>query len=214
MELRFQDPAFQGNEFTLKFLRSGKVVAKSGNGPFHYTLHPGTGSGVIDLHKTDESSPVDDSARHKRLWALSQDILIDRLTAAGPPLLRDFWMLWRPLRLSWMIRRRLAIGPRIPGDDCFPGVSAIKSREGPREANDPLSLWMKPPEFYEDVLSQPNNGYLVYDIRKHSSTPYGVLITYGERPWVRMLWARTRDLNRWSRKWDPLFREICDLGLG
>jgi hypothetical protein len=56
MELRFQDPAFHENELTLKFLRSGKVVAKIGNGRSHYTLHPGTATGVIDFHKTDEKN--------------------------------------------------------------------------------------------------------------------------------------------------------------
>jgi hypothetical protein len=167
---------------------------------------------VIDLHKTDESHPEGDPARHQRLWALPQHVLIERLTAAGPSLLGDFLILWRPLRLGWMIRRGLAIGPRIPADDCFRGVTAIKTREGPREESGPLNLWMKPPEFYEDVLSQPDNGYLVYDTRKHSSTPHGVLITYGERPSVRMVWAKTRDLNRWGRRWEPLFRDICDLG--
>lgn len=44
MELRFQDPAFHNKELTLKFLASGKVVAKVGNGRSHYTLHPGTAS--------------------------------------------------------------------------------------------------------------------------------------------------------------------------
>ena len=199
MELRFQDPVFQGNELTLKFLRSGKVVAKIGNGRIHFTLHPGTATGVIDLHKTDESFPEGDPARHERVWALPQDILIERLSVVGPSLLRDFWTLWRPLRLGWMIRRGLAIGPRIQTDDSFPAVTAIKTREGPRDANDPLNLAMKPPEFYEGVLSRPNTGYLVYDLRKKSSTPYGVLITYGKEPWVRMLWAKTRDMNRWSR---------------
>jgi hypothetical protein len=212
MELRFQDPAFHNMELTLKFLPSGKVVAKVGNGRSHYTLHPGTATGVIDLHKTNESYPEGDPGRHERLWALPQDILIKRLAVAGQSLLRDFLMLWRPLRLGWMIRRGLAIGPRIPTDDCFPAVTAIKTRQGPREANDPLNLWMKPPEFYEDVLSRPNGGYLVYDMRKKSFTPYGVLITYGKEPLVRMLWAKTRDLNRWSRRWEPLFQGICDLG--
>ena len=66
MELRFQDPEFHNNELTLKFLRSGKVVAKIGNGRLHYTLHPGTATGVIDLHKTDECFPEGDPARHPR----------------------------------------------------------------------------------------------------------------------------------------------------
>jgi hypothetical protein len=212
MELRFQDPTFHDMEFTLKFLRSGKVVVKIGNGRYHYTLHPGEGTGVIDLHRTDELRPPDDPVKYERLWALPQDVLIERLTVAGYSLFMDFWGLWRPLRLGWMIRRQLAIGPRIPIDLCYPEVTAIKTREGAREANDPLEMWMKPPEFYEDILSEPNSGYLLYDNRKRSSTPYGVLITYGQEDSMRMLWARTRDLNRWSRKWEPLFLSICNVG--
>lgn len=212
MELRFQDPEFHNNELTVKFLSSGKVVAKLGDGRFHYTLHPGRATGVIDLHKTDESFPEGDPSRHETLWALPQDILVERLTTVGQSFLQDFWRLWRPLRLGWMIRRGLAIGVRIGTDDNFPAVTAIKMREGPRDEDDPLNQSMKTPEFYEDVLSRPDCGYLVHDMRKHSLTPYGVLITYGKEPWVRMLWAKTRDLNRWSRQWEPFFREICDSG--
>lgn len=213
MELRFQDPAFQNNEITLKLLRSGKVVAKIGNGSSHYTLHPGTATHVLDLHKTNESYLEGDPARYERLWSLPQNILIERLTSVAPSLLRDFWMLWRPLRLGWMIRRGLAIGPRLPADDEFLGVRAIKTREGPREASDPINLWMKPPEFYEDVLSQPNRGYLVYDARKHPPKLLGVLITFGKLPWIRLRWARTRDLNRWSREWESVFQENCDVSV-
>jgi hypothetical protein len=67
MELRFQDPAFQNNEITLKFLRSGKVVAKIGNGRSHYTLHPGTATQVIDLHRTDESYPEGRSCKARKI---------------------------------------------------------------------------------------------------------------------------------------------------
>jgi hypothetical protein len=211
MELRFQDPSLRGKEFTLKFLRSGKVVAKFHNGHYHYTLHPGEGTGIVDLHKTDESLPSGDPAKYKRLGALPREVLMERLNAIGYSLLIEFCRLWRPLRLGWMIRRRLAIGPRILTDLHFPEVTAIKAREGLSRPDDPLVAWMKPPEFYEDILRKPNTAYLVYDCRKRSSQPCGVVITYGRRNWVRMLWARTRDLNRWSRRWETSFLEIWNL---
>ena len=212
MELRFKDPSFHEMEFTLKFLRSGKVVAKFGNAGTHYTLHPGFATGVLDLHQTDESYIEGNPARYKRLWALPHDVLMGKLLADGQTLLQDFLTLWRPLRMGWMIRRGLAIGGRIPTDVTFQEVRGIKMRDGQPEPDDPLHLSMKPPEFYEDVLSQSNSAYLVYDMRKRSSHPYGVFITYGEIPRVRMLWAKTRELNKWSRKWEPLFHEICRLG--
>jgi hypothetical protein len=81
MELRFQDLAFHNTELTLRFLRSGKVVAKVANGRFHYTLHPGAATRVIDLHKTDEFYPEEDPARYERLWALPQDTLDTPISA-------------------------------------------------------------------------------------------------------------------------------------
>jgi len=212
MELRFQDPAFHDKEFTLMFLRSGKVVAKIGSGGTHYTLHPGSTTQVLDLHRTDESYAEGDPARHERLWALPQDVLVGKLLASGGELMRDFLSVWRPLRMGWMIRRGLAIGPRIATDLSFPEVRGIKMRDGQPKPDDPLHLSMKPPAFYEDVLTQPNSGYLMYDTRKPGSAPCGVFITYGSPPYVRMLWAKMRDLHKWSQRWEPFFHSICDLG--
>lgn len=212
MELRFQNPAFHGKKFTLKFLRSGKVVAKFGNAGAHYTLHPGPTTRVLDLHRTDESYVEGDPARHERLWAMPQDVLVGKLLAGGGELMRDFLSVWRPLRMGWMIRRGLAIGPRIATDLNFPEVRGIKMRDGQTKPDDPLHLSMNPPEFYEDVLTQPNSGYLVYDTRKPGSSPCGVFITYGAPPYVRMRWAKMRDLNKLGQRWESFFRSIYDSG--
>jgi hypothetical protein len=212
MELRFQDPIFHGKEFTLKFMRSGKVLAKLDTGTCHYTLHPGNSTGSLDLHKTDESLPAHDPAKYETLAVLPHRVLIEQLTVIAYPMLAELCGLWRPLRLGWMIRRQLAIGPRMPTDSNFPNVSAIKLREGPSDPNDPLATWMKPPEFYDEILHQPNTAYLLYDSRKRSPFPCGVVVTYaGSERHVRMLWAKTRDLNEWSRRWEPSLLAIWNL---
>ena len=212
MELRLQDPIFRGNEFTLKFLRSGKVVAKLHTENCHYTLHPGHATGSLDVHKTNELLLPDDPAKYETLAGLPHGVLIERLNAIGYPLLSEFCRLWRPLRLSWMIHRRLAIGPRIPTDDQFPDVTGIKTREGPSQSNDQLAASTKPPEFYDEIVREPNTAYLLYDWRKRSSLPYGVVVTYAsaERR-VGMLWAKTRDLSSWSRRWESSFLAIWNL---
>lgn len=212
MELRFQDPIFRGQEFTLKFMRSGKVVAKFNAESCHYTLHPGGATGSLDVHKTDESLPAENPDRYKTLAVLPHQVLIDRLNAISYPLLTEFCSLWHPISLDWMIRRRLAIGPRILTDVQFPNVTGIKMREGPSTADDPLLARMKPPEFYDEILREPNTAYLLYDWKKRSSTPYGVVVTYpGPRRSVRMLWAKTRDMDNWSRRWEPSLLAIWNL---
>ena len=212
MELRFQDPMFRGQEFTLKFMRSGKVVAKLGSENCHYTLHPGEATGSLDLHKTDESLPAENPARYKTLAVLPHQVLIDRLNAISYPLLIEFCSIWHPISLGWMIRRRLAIGPRILTDVQFPNVTGIKTREGPSRADDPLLARMKPPEFYDEILREPNTAYLLYDWKKRSSIPYGVVVTYARSTRsVRLLWAKTRDMNKWSRRWEPSLLAIWNL---
>lgn len=212
MELRFQDPIFGGKEFTLKFMRSGKVVAKLNAENCHYTLHPGSSTGSLDIHKTNESLPALDPAKYETLAALPHNVLIEQLTAIAHPMLAELCGLWRPLRFGWMIRRQLAIGPRMPTDANFQNVNAIKLREGPSNPNDPLTTWMKPPEFYDEILHEPNTAYLLYDSRKRSPFPCGVVVTYaGPARLVRMLWAKTRDLNKWSRRWEPSFLAIWNL---
>jgi hypothetical protein len=212
MELRFQDPIFRGQEFTLKFMRSGKVVAKLATENSHYTLHPGDSTGSLDIHKTNESLPPHDPAKYETLAVLPHRVLIEELTAIGYPMLADLCGLWRPLRLGWMIRRQLAIGPRVPTDADIQNLSAMNLREGPSNPNDPLARWMKPPEFYDEILDEPNTAYLLYDFRKRSPFPCGVVVTYaGPERRVRMLWAKTRDLNKWSRRWEPSFVAIWNL---
>ena len=83
MELRFQDPTFHGKEFTLKFLRSGKVVAKIGNCGTHYTLHPGSTTRVLDLHRTDANVVSGHIVRISSSLGFGTNKIKQRLTLLG-----------------------------------------------------------------------------------------------------------------------------------
>jgi len=206
LELRFNDPDLKVKAVTVRFLRDGKIVVKLGDGSIHYTLHPGHATGVIDLHRTDERFPDADPSRHETLALLPKAAIEGGLQTIGPHLMAEFMNLWRPLRLGWMIRRGLAIGARLPTNATLEAVKKISIREGPAQYSEPFANWMNPPEFYEDVLQHPNAAYILYDFRKHSSCPYGAMVTYsGCRGHVRMQWAKVRDIRRWAAKWEPVF---------
>jgi hypothetical protein len=205
MKLRFQHPDMPGPELTVRFLRDGKVLAKIGEESVHYTLHPGRVSGLIDLHKTNESLPRGDPAKYNTLGVLPAEVIVRAVADAAKPLLAGFLGLWRPLRLGWMIRRRLGIGPRFPSDIDAQGISGISIRKGPILVNDPLATLMNRPEYYEDVLREANAGYILYDCGRPSHRPYGLMVTYAAAPdQVRMMWAKIRDLKRWSKSWEPV----------
>lgn len=209
MIIRFSDPEFKPQGLTVRFLPDGKIMVKCGQEEhIHYTLHPGTASGMVDLHKTKENLPSADPQRYETLAVIPKAAIEETLRHIDPSFVIEMLNLWRPLRLGWMIRRRLVIGPRFPGNDDLQGVKGISIKAGPASCGEPLASWMKPPEFYEEILERPNVGYSLFDGRKRSRQPCGVAIAY-RSPYgdVKLMWAKTRALHRWAAKWEPFLLE-------
>ena len=219
MKVRFNDPDLKIRSLTIKFLRDGKIIAKCGDDNFHYTLHPGHNSGIVDLHRTDERFPMSDPRRYETLGAVTKNEIEAELAAIGPNLIVELMNLWRPLRLGWMIRRGLGIGARLPTDLELNGVNAITVERGPSDCGEPLAGWIKPPEFYEDVLERANAAYLLFDCKRPSPSAYGAMVTYrGHGGLVQMRWVKIRALQRWATKWEPVFlaayRRLHEQSLG
>jgi len=130
----------------------------------------------------------------------------DEVQRMGPSLVNEMLSLWCPLRLGWMIRRGPIIGPGFPSEAEIQKVKGISIKTGAASCAEPLASWMKPPEFYEEILERPNAAYWLFDGRKPSRLPYGVALAYrsvgGE---VKLMWARARDLQRSATKWESLF---------
>jgi hypothetical protein len=197
-ELRFSDPGV-AVDITVKRLRDGKIVVKHGEGPVHYTLHPGRHSGTIDLHETQELLPETDPSKHRTLWRRPKAKILEAIQGMGPRLVVELMSLFRPIRLGWIIRRGLAIGPRIPGEL---EVRKLSLRSGPAE---PLPACIKPPEFYEDVLETPFCGYTLYKRERTRDVPYGLMLSCpGPRGKVQLRWASLRDLRRFQARWEPV----------
>jgi len=209
MDLSFNDPSLKVRGLTVKFLRSGKVVFKQEGESSHFTLHPGHVSGSIDLHKTDEVALDGEPSKHKTIGTMSKAELEEKLSVIGPHLTVELIRLVRPIRLGWIIRRRLRIGPMIPPESELERISGIRVRAGNPELAEPIKTWTKPPEFYEEVLQHPGAAFYLFDCRKHSSSPYGMLLTYrGLHGHVQMKWFKLRDLRRWAARWEPVVMEI------
>ncbi len=79
LELRFSDPALKFKGLIVKFLPSGKVLVVPEGAGFHFTLHPGHQSGVIDFHRTNEGLFATNAARHETLAAVPQWELVRSL---------------------------------------------------------------------------------------------------------------------------------------
>jgi hypothetical protein len=210
VELDLHDPSLKSPGLTVKFLPSGKVIFKLKGETSHFTLHPGRRSGVIDLHKTDELAPARDASKYQTIGKISQAELITRLSAIGPHLIPELLRLIRPIRLGWIMRRRLGIGPAFPPDSALTRISGIRVRPGNAALSEPFKSWMQPPEFYDEVLQHPGKAFYLFDCRKtNPSTPYGLLFTYREpHRAVQMKWIKYGDLLKWAAKWEPLLLEL------
>jgi hypothetical protein len=202
--IRFVDPAFPLKNLTIRILPDGKILLKFGDERgIHYTLHPGTQSEKIDFHKTDERFPRSDPRRHEKLVEIPKSAVEAELHDIDASFANEMLALWHPIRLGWMARRQLAIGPPFPSAEQLEGIKSIDVREGPTARAVPME-WMRPPVFYYEVLERPNVGYFLFDAKRASRPLYGTLIAYrNSYGGVSVMWARLRDINRWAKKWEP-----------
>lgn len=209
MIIRFTDPEFDLQTLTVRFLRDGKIIVKFGEDQrVHYTVHPGSASGVLDLHRTDERVLRTDPRRHETIMAITKSAIEEELRCLDPLFLMELVHLWRPLRFGWMVRRRLVIGPRFRAQDEVQAVKGISIKAGLPSCDEPLAGWMRPPEIYEEILERPNVAYWLFDGRKPSQPPYAVAFSYiGEYGNVKLRWAKIRDMQRWADKWEPTILE-------
>ena len=86
---------------------------------------------MVDLHKTNEHLPSTDPQRYETVAVIPKAAIEEQLQHIGPSLVIEMLSLWRPLRLGWMIRRRLVIGPRFPDEADLQGVKGISIKAGP-----------------------------------------------------------------------------------
>ncbi len=207
MELRFNDPELKFAGVTVKFLPSGKVLVVLEGTGVHYTLHPGHHSGVIDFHKTNERLPEGDPARYETLAAIGKGEIVRNIEAVGEDPVMDLLRLLRPIRLGWIARRRLGVGA-FPMEAELDGPSSIRIKAGPAEWAEPLKSWMKVPEFIDDIFLMPNAAFLLFDCRRPTQPPYGVLFKIvGPHGVSSLCWIKLRDLRRWGAATETIFAE-------
>jgi len=208
LELNLKDPTLKFKSLIVKFLPSGKVLVIPEGSGFHYTLHPGHQTGVVDFHRTNEGLPNTDTSRYETLFAMPQTEIVQNLGAVGKEPIVDLLRLLRPIRIGWIARRRLGI-VAFPTETELSNVSGIKvKKEAYLDFAEPLKSWVRVPEFINDIFQMPNSAFLIYDCRKATSSPYGVLFkVICSQDFSSLYWIRLRDLRRWGTRMELMFAE-------
>ncbi|HKV78885.1 MAG TPA: hypothetical protein VJP02_12120 [Candidatus Sulfotelmatobacter sp.] len=208
MEITFNVPRLRFESLLVRFLPSGKILVVPEGRGFHFTLHPGHKSGKIDVHRTNEGVPDGDPSKYETLTTIAKKDIVDKLQQMGMGHIHELLGLLRPIRLGWIARRCLGI-VAFPTDAELSSVSAFRIKSTPAENAEFLRCWMRMPEFIDEILELPNEAFLLFDCKKVSSPPYGVLLRLKDsRGGVRLLWARFSDLLRWSARLEIQLAEI------
>ncbi|HEV2500039.1 MAG TPA: hypothetical protein VGY31_10715 [Terriglobia bacterium] len=176
-----------------------KLIFFVGVGREHYTLHFGSNSGVVDLHRTwwDEGGVE----RHETLFALSHTDIPTLLRELSGPL-RNFPRLIRRLRLGWLARHRIRVlrGLEFASSTDIAAVTRKKRHKRLVVAEDKIRRNVKVPRYLDDVWEWPDGPFSLFSGNRKIGIAWKVTDRSG-RP--RLFWLKLRDLVRFGNQVGP-----------
>lgn len=94
------------HEAVLMCARNKIVLARKGARE-HYTIHFGSCSGELDIHRT--TNAIDGSATHQRLYSISHDRLVSLLEETAPQMFEAFMRCVHPLDLRTLAGKKISV---------------------------------------------------------------------------------------------------------
>ena len=183
------------------------MVVPKGAG-FHFTLHPGSASGSVDVHKTNEHLSPEDAAKYETLVTVPREDILQKIRQLGPNHIQELLTLLRPIRMGWIARRRLGV-VGFPTESELNKVSAFRLTSEPVDSTNLLTCWMHTPKFLDEIPELPNDAFLLFDSRRLPSPLFGLLFKLrlpgGD---VQLRWIKCRDLMRWAAKMKAQFLTV------
>lgn len=208
MELKLSIPDLKCQSLIVKFLRSGKILVVPEGAGFHFTLHPGSASGSVDVHRTNEHVSKDDDAKYETVLTVPREDILQKLRQLGPNHIQEMLTLLHPIRMGWIGRRRLGV-VGFPTESELNKVSAFRLTSEPVDSTKLLTCWMRMPEFLDEIPELPNDAFLLFDSTRLSSPLFGLLFKLrlpgGD---VQLRWIKCRDLMRWAAKMKAQFLAV------
>jgi hypothetical protein len=196
--------------FSWEVRPDGKVhfFAKKDSGP-HWTLHPGSRSGVLDLHET--SVNVNGTRSHKTLFMIKVEDVDKLVNEIGLGLIPGLFQQFRPLNLRWVRRRKIAI---VRDPSSTPAELAAVTYENrrkrlqfdPQKIQQALEDAISP----DDLLVMPDGSFRLMAIRRWGTRWVGVGLKVTD--WTGatyLLWARPEELVDFGERAEGVIRETA-----
>lgn len=180
----------------ITFLEDKAVIAPKGSEE-HITLHYGTNSKILDIHRTRRTKGGHE--KYTTLFTIPHDQLAPIAVAMANELLRTLRSLFRPLRIGWMARNHIGAEPGFfPGEEAFPFITKIEKKRIMLDESKVLDRLGKL-EYLDDLYDLPNGqGFSLISFR-HRRRPriigFGFKISDAHgRP--RLIWCPNTLFNR------------------
>lgn len=197
-------------KFSWEVRPDGKVhfFAKEDGGP-HWTLHPGSRSGVLDFHET--SVDVNGTRSHKTVFMMKVEDVERLLNEVGLVLAPGLLQQFRPLNLRWVRRRRIAI---VRDPSSTPAEVAAVTYENrrkrlqfaPQKIQQALEHAISP----DDLLVMADGSFRLMAIRRWGTRWLGVGLKATDRAGVtHLLWARPEELVDFGERAEEVIRETA-----
>lgn len=132
-----------------------KLVLSSKNAQHHFTLHFGTNSQIMDIHR--KCTAADGSVSYNTLFSISHDNLKLLLQEIGLPIMNALRGVLRPLGPGWMARRHVgAVVGLVPVESSeIQHVTRLRHKKLVID-QDKIASRAKIPEFLEDLYELPD----------------------------------------------------------
>jgi hypothetical protein len=198
------------DNFAWEVRPDGKVhlIAKNAGG-FHWTLHSGLRSGVLDLHETLVN--LDGTISHKTLFMVRREDFERLANEIGAVLIPGLLQQFQPLSLRWVKRRNISIvrDPSSTSDE----LAAVTYKRHKRLQFDAQKLEdaldrATPPD---EVRIMPDGWFRMMSVRRWGTRWVGVGLKATDRMGAtHLVWARPAELVAWGEEMREFLKDAAE----
>jgi hypothetical protein len=175
----------------------------------HLTLHPGTKSGVLDLHETLVN--LDGAKSHNTLFMIKSEDLIKLAEQIGPVLISGLLQQFRPLSLRWLRRRKIAVVRQPASTDAE--LAAITSRNARKRLRFDMQMLEEALETLhapDELLRMSDGMFGLLAVRRWGTRCIGFGIKATDRTGaVHLRWTRPEEFAGWMKQMDGFVKEVA-----